>query len=120
MVEAIRAYAGRAGLAVAAVVLDSRAETLNHAVLDGAVESALGQAEQKAYTALSYGVATHELRPTNKPLWLSPEAIDARRVLMVGGGYPIVSGAETIGAIGVSGAPTVAEDIMCCQAAFGQ
>jgi uncharacterized protein GlcG (DUF336 family) len=39
---------------------------------------------------------------------------------MVGGGYPIVTGPETIGAIGVAGAPTAAEDILCCQAALGR
>ena len=35
---------------------------------------------RKAYTALSYGVATHELKPFSKPMWLSPEVIDAGRV----------------------------------------
>jgi uncharacterized protein GlcG (DUF336 family) len=38
---------------------------------------------------------------------------------MVGGGYPVVTGAETIGAVGVAGARTPAEDILCCQAALG-
>jgi uncharacterized protein GlcG (DUF336 family)/NAD-dependent dihydropyrimidine dehydrogenase PreA subunit len=119
MAEAIRAYASRSGLAVAAVVLDGRAEALTRVCLDGADASALAHAEQKAYTALSYGVATHELRTTSKPLWLSPESIDRQRVLMIGGGFPIVTGADTIGAVGVAGAPTAAEDILCCQAAFG-
>jgi len=119
MAEAIRAYASRCGLAVSAVVVDDRAEPLTRLCLDGTDPAAVTHAEQKAYTALSYGVATHELRSTSKPLWLSAESIDPRRVLMVGGGFPIVAGADTIGAIGVAGAPTVAEDILCCQAAFG-
>jgi uncharacterized protein GlcG (DUF336 family)/NAD-dependent dihydropyrimidine dehydrogenase PreA subunit len=119
MAEAIRAYAGRSGLAVAAVILDARAEVLAQVSVDGVDSAALAQAEQKAYTAFSYGVATHELRPTSKPLWLSPESIDMGRVLMMGGGFPVVTGADTIGAIGVAGAPTAAEDIRCCQAAFG-
>jgi uncharacterized protein GlcG (DUF336 family)/NAD-dependent dihydropyrimidine dehydrogenase PreA subunit len=119
MVEAIRAYASQSGLSIAAVILDSRAEALTRVCLEGADSCALEEAGKKAYTALSYGVATHELRPASKPLWLSPESIDARRVLMLGGGFPVVMGADTIGAIGVAGAPTAAEDILCCQAALG-
>jgi len=119
MAEAIRAYASRSGLAIAAVIMDERGDTVTQVSVDGADTSVLAQAANKAYTALSYGVATHELRQTSKPLWLSPESIDPRRVLMVGGGFPLVTGADTIGAIGVAGAPTAAEDILCCQAAFG-
>jgi uncharacterized protein GlcG (DUF336 family)/NAD-dependent dihydropyrimidine dehydrogenase PreA subunit len=119
MAEAIRGFASRSGLTVAAVILDGRGARLASLTLDGADPAALEQAERKAYTALSYGVATHELRPSSKPLWLSPEAIDPERVLMVGGGYPVVTGAETIGAVGVAGARTPAEDILCCQAALG-
>lgn len=119
MAEAVRAYASRSGLPVAVVILDRRAEPLAQVCSDGDDRAALAQAEHKAYTALSYGVATHELRPSSKPLWLSPESIDPQRVLMVGGGFPVVSGADTIGAIGVAGAPTAAEDVLCCQAAFG-
>jgi len=119
MADAIRGFASRSGLAVCAVVLDGRGERLATLCLDGTDSAFLDQADQKAYAALSYGVATHELRPSSKPLWLSPESIDAQRVLMLGGGYPIVSGADTIGAVGVAGAPTAAEDIRCCQAALG-
>jgi uncharacterized protein GlcG (DUF336 family) len=119
-VEAIRAYASQSGLSIAAVILDGRAEALTRVCLEGADSCALEEAGKKAYTSLSYGVATHELRPASKPLWLSPESIDARRVLMLGGGFPVVMGADTIGAIGVAGAPTAAEDILCCQAALGR
>jgi uncharacterized protein GlcG (DUF336 family) len=120
MAEAIRRFASRSGLAVGAVVLDAGGVRLASWSLDGADSAVLEQADRKAYTALSYGVATHELRPSSKPLWLSPESIDPARVLMTGGGYPIVTGADTIGAIGVAGAPTAAEDILCCQAALGR
>jgi len=117
MAEAIRAYAERVGIAVAAVVLNSAGEQLASVESNPAM---VRPADQKAYTALCYGVATHELRPASKPLWLSPEAIDAGRVLLVGGGFPIVQGGETIGAIGVAGAPSPAEDIRCCQVALGR
>ncbi len=119
MAEAIRAFASRSAIDVAVVVLDGGGARLTSVCVGGADTPALERADRKAYTALSYGVATHELRATSKPLWLNPQAIDAQRVLMVGGGFPVVSGADTIGAIGVAGAPTAAEDILCCQAAFG-
>jgi uncharacterized protein GlcG (DUF336 family)/NAD-dependent dihydropyrimidine dehydrogenase PreA subunit len=120
MAEAMRTYATMRGVTIAAVVLDGQGQALASLRLDGADRALVDTAEKKAYTALSYGVATHELRPTSKPLWLSPESIDVRRVLMVGGGFPVVSGADTIGAIGVAGAASTAEDILCCQAALGR
>jgi uncharacterized protein GlcG (DUF336 family)/NAD-dependent dihydropyrimidine dehydrogenase PreA subunit len=120
MTEAIRAYATGRGVSIAAVILDGRGQTLASVSLDGADPAQVDAAAKKAFTALSYGVATHELRPGSKPLWLSAEAIDSRQVLMVGGGFPIVTGADTIGAIGVAGAPTAAEDTLCCQAALGE
>jgi ferredoxin len=119
MAEAIREYAARSGMPIAAVILDGQGQRLAFVCLDGVDEAALEPAEKKAYTALSYGVATHELRPDSKPLWLSPADIDQQRVLFVGGGFPIVAGADTIGAVGVAGGANAAQDILCCQAALG-
>jgi ferredoxin len=118
MAESIRAYATTRGVAIAAVILDGQGQTLASMCLEQADPAQADAAHKKAYTALSYGVATHELRPTSKPMWLSPEAIDVGRVLMVAGGFPVISGADTIGAVGVAGAPSAAEDILCCQAAL--
>jgi uncharacterized protein GlcG (DUF336 family)/NAD-dependent dihydropyrimidine dehydrogenase PreA subunit len=118
MAEAMRAYAARSGISMAAIVLDGQGQRVASVCLDGVDDSAVRQAENKAYTALSYGVATHELRPNSKPLWLSPAEVDASRVLMVGGGFPVVTGGETIGAVGVAGAATADQAILCCQAAL--
>ena len=119
MAESIRAYATTRGVAIAAVVLDGQGQMLASMCLERADPAQVDAAHKKAYTALSYGVATHELRPNSKPMWLSADAIDVGRVLMVAGGFPVVSGADTIGAVGVAGAPSAAEDILCCQAALG-
>jgi uncharacterized protein GlcG (DUF336 family)/NAD-dependent dihydropyrimidine dehydrogenase PreA subunit len=119
MAELVRAYAVRSGLlAVAAVVLDGEAHSLASIGLPGADQAVLDQAANKAYTALSYGVATHELRADSKPLWLTRAEIDPQRVLMTGGGFPVVQSGATIGAIGVAGSPAPAQDILCCQAAL--
>jgi ferredoxin len=119
MVEAIRGYAQQVGTPVAAVVVNIRGERLASVRMHGAAERAFERADKKAYTALSFGVATHELRPSSKPLWLSREAIDSARVLMIGGGFPIVEGADSLGAVGVDGGGSPQQDILCCQAALG-
>jgi ferredoxin len=110
MLEAVAAYAARSGLTVSVAVLDR-----NGAVLGAAGDDA-EEASRKAYTALMYGVATHELRASSKPLWHQPSEIDSNLVLMTPGGYPVVEGVETLGAVGVAGAPAV-EAMLCCQAA---
>ena len=109
MVDAVCAYAARSGLAVAVTVLDR----------DGAVLATRGDAEdatRRAYTALMYGVATHELRANSRPLWRAPTDIDASRTQFEPGGFPVIEGVETLGAVGVSGPPPD-QSILCCQAA---
>jgi uncharacterized protein GlcG (DUF336 family) len=109
MVEAVGGYAARAGLVVAVTVLDR----------NGAILATHGDAEdatRKAYTALMYGVATHELRPNSRPLWRSASEVDTSRVLLAPGGFPVIEGVETLGAVGVAGPPPD-QAILCCQAA---
>jgi ferredoxin len=110
MLQAVSAYAQRVGLSVSVSVLDR----------DGSVLAASGvdaeDATRKAYTALMYGVATHELKPGSHPLWRQPSEIDTARVLMTPGGYPVIEGVETLGAVGVAGAPPE-QAMLCCQAA---
>ena len=83
---------------------------------DVRAEACGADAERKAYTAMSYGLGTHELKATSKPLWLNESAVDPGRVLMAPGGVPLVERGETLGAIGVAGAG--AQDMLCAQAAF--
>ena len=64
-----------------------------------------------------YGIASHELKPTSQPLWRQASEIDGSRVLLAPGGYPIVEGVETLGAVGVAGA-TPQQDMLCGHAAL--
>jgi len=114
MLEAVNAYAARADLAVSIVVLDHSGAMLLSTAVDAA---SANDAARKAYTALMYGIATHELKPTSQPLWRQASEIDASRVLLAPGGYPIVDGVETLGAVGVAGA-TPQQDMLCGQAAL--
>lgn len=115
MAEAVAQYAARAGLSVAAVVLDRQGAVLSTSAANA---SALDDATRKAYTALMYGVSTHELKAGTRPLWRQPDEIDAERVMLAPGGYPIIEGVETLGAVGVAGASSQ-QDLLCCQAAVG-
>src|SRR5262249_19169086 len=73
-------------------------------------------ATRKAYTALMYGVATHELKANSRPLWRTAAEVDASRVLLAPGGFPVIEGVDTLGAVGVAGPPPE-QAILCCQAA---
>jgi ferredoxin len=115
MFDAIQAYAARAGLAVAVALVDSSGVTVATTAMSGA-QAFSADAERKAYTAMSYGLGTHELKPSSKPLWLSESAIDASRVLLAPGGVPLIERGETLGAIGVAGAG--ARDLHCAHAAL--
>jgi uncharacterized protein GlcG (DUF336 family)/NAD-dependent dihydropyrimidine dehydrogenase PreA subunit len=109
MLKAVSTYAARSGLSVAVTVLDR----------DGAVLATVGDAEEatrKAYTALMYGVATHELKANSHPLWRAPSDIDPTRTWFEAGGFPVIEGVETLGAVGVAGPPPE-QAILCCQAA---
>jgi ferredoxin len=114
MVEAVTSYAARAGLSVSAVVLDRSGAILWSTSAD---PSSATDAARKAYTALMYGVATHELKPNSQPLWRQASDIDTSRVLLAPGGYPVIEGVETLGAVGVAGA-TPQQDMLCGQAAI--
>lgn len=85
MVDAVTTYAARMGLSVSVAVLDREGGVLTSTGVD------VDAATRKAYTALMYGVATHELRAANKPLWRQASDIDATRVLMNPGGFPVVA-----------------------------
>ena len=110
MLQAVATFAGRMRLCVSVTVLDRDGAVL---ASDGA---AAEEAGRKAYTALMYGVATHELRPTSKPLWRQASEIDATRLLISPGGYPVIEGVETLGAVGVADAPPE-QAMLACQAA---
>jgi uncharacterized protein GlcG (DUF336 family) len=73
-------------------------------------------ARRKAYTARTFGVPSLEFaKRTNGATDLSGQRYLAE-VIPLGGGLPIVLGAERIGGLGLSGAPTQEADEKCAQA----
>jgi len=72
--------------------------------MDGAALLSVQIAQDKAYTAISWGMATHEWYDFVKddpPLLHG--IIKTDRLIVFGGGYPIKTDAGIIGGIGVSG-----------------
>jgi uncharacterized protein GlcG (DUF336 family) len=83
---------------------------------DGAPAYTVEAARRKAYTAASTGVATRQLEQALSP---HPELWSARQIdgfLLLGGALPVKIGTEVLGAIGVSGAPTIEADEACARA----
>jgi uncharacterized protein GlcG (DUF336 family) len=86
--------------------------------MDGAPILCIEMALNKAYTAL-FGVSTQDffnfIRQDPSLLAGIPTL---RRVAAWGGGFPIKVNGEVVGAIGLSGAPTVQNDADCAKAAL--
>ena len=86
--------------------------------MDGAPILSIEMAQNKAYTAL-FGVSTQEFFNfiQGDPSLLASIPTLAR-VAAWGGGFPVKVNGEVVGAIGLSGAPTVQNDIDCAKAAL--
>jgi uncharacterized protein GlcG (DUF336 family) len=86
--------------------------------MDGASIPTIEIAQNKAYTAL-FGVSTQDFFNfiQGDPSLLAGIPT-LGRVAAWGGGFPIKVNGEVVGAIGVSGAPTVQNDIDCARAAL--
>jgi uncharacterized protein GlcG (DUF336 family) len=86
--------------------------------MDGAPIPTIEIAQNKAYTAL-FGVSTQDFfNFIQSDPSLLPGVPTLARVAAWGGGFPVKVDRETVGAIGVSGAPTVQNDIDCARAAL--
>ena len=72
--------------------------------MDGAALLSVSIAQDKAYTAVSFGIATHEWFEfvKNDPPLLHG-IIKTPRLVVFGGGYPIRVDEQVVGGIGVSG-----------------
>src|SRR4051794_41259885 len=75
--------------------------------MDGAALLSVQVAQDKAYTAVGFGMPTHgwhDFIKDDPPLADgAPAGID--RLVIFGGGYPIQVDGQVVGAIGVSGGP---------------
>jgi uncharacterized protein GlcG (DUF336 family) len=118
MVGAAVAKAKELGVAENITILDDGGNLKAFSRMDGAPIPTIEMAQNKAYTAL-LGVSTQDFFNfiQGDPSLLAGIPTLARMAAW-GGGFPIKVNGELVGAIGISGAPTVQNDIDCGRAAL--
>jgi uncharacterized protein GlcG (DUF336 family) len=118
MVDQAAAKAKELGVAENVAILDEGGNLKAFSRMDGAPIPTIEIAENKAYTAL-FGVSTQDFFNfiQGDPSLLAGIPTLAR-VAAWGGGFPIEVDGEVVGAIGVSGAPAVQNDVDCARAAL--
>jgi uncharacterized protein GlcG (DUF336 family) len=118
MVEAAVAKARAIGVSENVAVLDDGGNLKAFQRMDGAPILSIEIAQNKAYTAL-FGVPTQDFFDfIRRDPSLLAGIPTLTRVAAYGGGFPIKVDGELVGAIGVSGAPTVQNDVDCARAAL--
>jgi uncharacterized protein GlcG (DUF336 family) len=106
------------GVAENVAVVDDGGNLKAFSRMDGAPILSIEIAQNKAYTAL-FGVSTQDFfNFIQRDPSLLAGLPTLARVAAYGGGFPIKVDGEIVGAIGVSGAPTVQNDIDCARAAL--
>src|ERR1700726_4122842 len=118
MVDEAVAKARELSVSESVAILDDGGNLKAFSQMDGAPILCIEIAQNKAYTAL-FGVSTHDLFNfiQGDPSLLAGMPTLARMAAW-GGGFPIKVDGEIIGAIGLSGAPTVQNDVDCARAAL--
>ena len=118
MVNAAVAKARELGVAENVVILDDGGNLKAFVRMDGAPIPTIEMAQNKAYTAL-LGVSTQDFFNfiQSDPSLLAGIPTLSRMAAW-GGGFPIKVEGKIVGAIGLSGAPTVQNDVDCAKAAL--
>jgi uncharacterized protein GlcG (DUF336 family) len=105
MIEAAETKAGEMGHPFVIAVVDDSGVLKAFSRMDGAALLSVQIAQDKAYTAAGFGLATdawHDFVKDDAPLAMgAAPGID--RLIVFGGGYPIKICDAVVGAIGVSG-----------------
>ena len=118
MVNAAVAKARELGVNENVVILDDGGNLKAFGRMDGAPLPTIEMAQNKAYTAL-FGLSTQDFFNfiQGDPSLLAGVPTLSRMAAW-GGGFPIKVNGELVGAIGVSGAPKVQNDVDCARAAL--
>src|ERR1700730_10339425 len=118
MVDEAVAKARELGVSENVAILDDEGNLKAFSRMDGAPLLSIEIAQNKAYTAL-FGVSTQvffNFIQGDQSLLAGIPTLS--RVAAWGGGFPIKVDGEVVGAIGVSGAPKVQNDVDCARAAL--
>lgn len=104
LVEGAVARARGIGVPMCIAICDPSGTLVQFLRMDGAQLLSVGIAQDKAYTAISFGMATHEWFEfiKNDPPLLHG-IVHTPRLVVFGGGYPVKIDGKVVGGIGVSG-----------------
>jgi uncharacterized protein GlcG (DUF336 family) len=117
-VDAAAKKATELGLKMCIAVSDEGGDLKAFQRMDGAPKLSIQIAEDKAFTAASYSMPTHvwfEFIKDDPPLLHG--ITHTPRLIIFGGGFPIVLEGEVVGAIGISGGH-YNQDMECARAAL--
>ena len=116
MIEAATAHCEKEGYSITVAVVDRVGRLRAYLQGDKASLANIELARRKAYTAVTFRRSSMDWAKRTAP----PSDLFGQRsltdVIPLGGGIPIKAGEDTIGAIGVSGAPGQEKDEACAQA----
>lgn len=104
LIAAATAKAEEIGVPMAISIVDESGVLKAFRRMDGAALLSVDIATNKGYTAISFGMPTHgwfDFIKNDPPLLHG--IVHTPRLVVFGGGYPIVHEGQNIGAIGVSG-----------------
>jgi glc operon protein GlcG len=117
MMDAAVEEALRLGVGVCVAVVDVGANLLSFMRMDDAPLLSIDIAHNKAYSAAAFGKGTHEWYPLiEKEPALLHGLTHTERLIIFGGGLPLVVEGRTIGGVGVSGGSSD-QDTQCARAA---
>lgn len=104
LIKAAEAAAVEIGVPMVIAIADESGVLKAFSRMDGAALLSVEIAQDKAYTAVSFGIPTHgwfDFIKNDPPLLHG--IVKTPRLVVFGGGYPIKEGDTVIGGIGVSG-----------------
>ena len=117
VISASRKKAEDIGVMQNIAVVDAGGNLAAYARMDGAWTGSIDIAVNKAYTARAFDMTTEALGKISQPgeMCFGIHASNDLRVIIFGGGIPLVRNGRVMGAVGVSGG-TVPQDIEVAEA----
>lgn len=117
IVNEARLAAEKIGVHVAVSVVDAGGNLVIFERMDSTILVATDLSQDKAYTAASLKMPTHELGEKAAPggALFGIQETHGGRIVIFGGGFPLIENGRLLGGIGVSGG-SVEEDILIAQA----
>lgn len=117
ILDAMEEQAEEIGVPSVVTVTDAEGNMVAQRRMDDAWLPSVNISRNKAYTAAGLEMPTHELADVTVPgesLW-GLQTTDEGRMVVFGGGYPLVAGDTVVGAVGSSGG-SVEEDRQVAEA----